>query len=80
VHGISFEALSDFDWTKAFVEEDDRRDYGELRFRVLAPIGGRVHMLIFTPREGRIHVISLRKANKREVRIHAAQTEPKIHA
>ncbi|MGQ0658985.1 MAG: BrnA antitoxin family protein [Chromatiales bacterium] len=33
-----------------------------------------LHMLVFTPRAGRIHVISLRKANRREARRYETQT------
>lgn len=39
-------------------------------------IGDRLHMLVFTPREGAVHVISLRKANERERTRYAAQTRP----
>ena len=63
LRGISFECAVDFDWSLALVFEDWRRDYGELRYRALGLIAGRLHMLVFTRREDRIHVISLRKAN-----------------
>ncbi|MBP9592613.1 MAG: BrnT family toxin [Steroidobacteraceae bacterium] len=36
-------------------------------------ITGRLHALVFTPRAGRVHVISLRKANRREIRLYEAQ-------
>ena len=75
VHGIPFEAVDEFDWSLALIVEDSRRDYGERRYRALGPIEDRLHVLIFTPREGRVHVISLRKANKREIRSYAAQTQ-----
>jgi uncharacterized protein len=35
-----------------------------------------LHMLLFSPRETTIHVISLRKANKREVKRYEAQAQP----
>ncbi|MCY1400682.1 hypothetical protein D3C76_542350 [compost metagenome] len=65
--GLSFELASDFDWSTALVLEDQRQDYGERRFQALGFIGERLHMLVFTPRAGAVHIISLRKANKREV-------------
>ena len=40
-------------------------------------IESRLYVLVYTPREGRAHVISLRKANKREVRRHANQAKNK---
>ena len=73
--GIRFEAAADFDWSRALVVEDRRKDYGERRFQALGFIGERLHMMVFTPREGRLHVISLRKANQREVRGYESQAQ-----
>jgi hypothetical protein len=56
------------DWTTALIWEDTREDYGELRYCVLGFIENRLHSVVFTPREGRPRVISLGKANKREVK------------
>ena len=78
-HGIAMERALEFDWDDALVTEDIRRDYGERRNRALGYIALRLHMLVYTPRSGRIHVISLRKANKREVRRHAEETKAKTH-
>jgi hypothetical protein len=55
------------------VVEDTRNDYGEPRFQALGFIEGRLHMLVFTPRVDETHVISLRKANKREVKRYEAK-------
>jgi uncharacterized DUF497 family protein len=54
-----------------------RMDYGEPRYQALGLIGDRLHMLVFTPRADRLHIISLRKANQREIRHyeHKAQTK-----
>lgn len=71
--GLSFELVEEFEWDSALVVEDARRDYGELRFQALGLIADRLHALVFTPRAGRVHVISLRKANRREVRLYEAQ-------
>jgi uncharacterized protein len=76
-HGISLELASEFDWAGAFNVEDVRLDYGEQRFQSFGLIGSRVYVLIHTPREGRVHVISLRKANKREVRRYENQAQNK---
>ena len=65
--GLSFELVRAFDWSAALVLEDQRNDYGERRFQALGFIGDRLYMLVSTPRPGAVHVISLRKANKREV-------------
>jgi len=66
-HGLSLERATDFDFTTASLSEDTRYAYAEPRFRALGTIGGRVHVLIFTPRGTSVRVISLRKANSREV-------------
>lgn len=77
--GLSFARAADFDWACALVLEDSRREYGEPRFQALGFIDDRLHMLVFTPRAGKIHVISLCKANDREMRRYEeAQTKPRI--
>lgn len=73
--GISFEQAARFDWDGALIIEDTPQDYGERRFQALGHIGEQLHILVFTPRSGRAHVISLRRANKREVRRYEAQTQ-----
>jgi hypothetical protein len=67
-HGIDFAAATSFEWERSIIWEDIRRDYGERRFLALAKIAGRVHLMVYTPRGGYLRIISLRKANRREVR------------
>ena len=71
--GISFELAAEFEWDSALIVEDLRKHYGERRFQALGLIGDRLHMMVFTPRANKAHVISLRKANKREVKRYEAQ-------
>ncbi len=66
--GLPFIAVEHFDWEKAILTEDNRFEYPERRFIALGKIGQRVHVMCFTPIEEGIRVISLRKANPREVR------------
>ena len=66
-HGVDFSAIESFDWEQAIVERDERRDYAEARYAALGPIDGRLHVVVFTIRGGNYRIISLRKANKREV-------------
>lgn len=73
--GLPFALADDFDWSVALVAEDTREDYGERRYQALGFIQEHLHMLVFTPRDGAVHVISLRRANHRERTRHAAQTE-----
>jgi uncharacterized DUF497 family protein len=65
--GLSFEAAAEFDFEKSLVYVDDRRDYGEVRYVALGPLNERLHVLCFTEMPEGIRVISLRKANQREV-------------
>ena len=74
-HGVSLSEAADFEWDTAMVWPDTRRDYGEARMVALGYIGLRIMALVFVdrppeqPTERR--VISLRKANSREVRRYA---------
>jgi uncharacterized DUF497 family protein len=67
-HGIDFSAANDFEWNTALVLPDLRHDYGETRIVAFGKIGERLHVLVYTPRGPLTHVISLRKANEREIR------------
>lgn len=69
--GFSFELAAELDLSVAIVREDQRRDYGERRYRAVGYISDRLFVLVFTPRGSRIHVISLRKANAREQKKYA---------
>ena len=49
------------------IEVDDRFDYGETRLVGFAPIGHRLYCVVFTERGDACHIISLRKANRKEI-------------
>ncbi|MFM6992372.1 MAG: BrnT family toxin [Rhodoferax sp.] len=66
--GLPFSLVMRLEWESALIKEDTRKDYSEQRFRVLGLIDGRLHGMVFTPRADKVHVISLRKANNREVK------------
>lgn len=74
-HGLAFADAMDFDWSTAFVEADQRYAYGEHRYRAYGPLYGRIVVLVFTMRSGACRIISLRKANSREVRRYEQQCE-----
>ena len=50
------------------VVRDDRKDYGEVRYNMLAKVNGRVFHITFTERGEILWIISARKANQREQR------------
>lgn len=72
--GLPFSAAAEFDFETAWFLVDNRHDYGETRIRALGLIDNRVHSLVFTETATGIRVISLRKANQREVRRYEQET------
>ena len=74
-HGVSLAEAAGFEWGAAVVWPDTRQDYCEARMVALGYIGLRIMALVFVdrppdkPTERRI--ISLRKANTREVNRYA---------
>ena len=66
-HGLSLAAAAELSWDEALVWIDDRADYGELRMVALAPIGDILFFVAFVDREPARRIISLRRANRREV-------------
>ncbi|WP_330995914.1 BrnT family toxin [Cupriavidus necator] len=56
------------------LEIDDRKPYGETRYIAYGPIGRRLYCPVFTIRGNTLRVISLRKANSREVRDYEQET------
>ena len=68
LRGLSFEFAADFELADAVVLVDDRRDYGEVRYRAFGQLDGRLHALVFAETARGIRVISLRRANNREVK------------
>ena len=69
-HGLDFVDVTDFNWDSAVIMEDTRRDYSETRYIAYGFLQGRLSVLVFTPRSESIRVISLRKANSREVKLY----------
>ena len=66
-HGLSLAAAAELRWEAALVWIDDRANYGEARMVALAPIGDILYFAAFVDRESTRRVISLRRANRREV-------------
>jgi hypothetical protein len=70
-HGVSLALAARLEWALLLAGADDRHVYGEVRMIGFAPIGERVYCVVFTDRGQDRRVISLRKANSREVRRYA---------
>ncbi|EYS96155.1 hypothetical protein CF68_21600 [Cupriavidus sp. SK-4] len=72
-HGVSLALAARFDWPNLLAGIDDRADYRELREIGFGVIDERLYCVVFTQRGNAMHIISLRKANKREVRNYVDQ-------
>ena len=66
-HGVDFAAMEHFDWDRALVLADVRFDYAEPRLSALSLIGHRLYFAVFTIERRTVRIISLRKANNREI-------------
>ena len=73
-HGVSLSLALQIDWPEVMTKPDTRQDYGEVREIGYAVIDDRLYCVVFTQRADKMHVISLRKANSREVRNYVEQT------
>lgn len=67
-HGMDFELAYQFDWSVAVVEQDERFDYGETRYRAFGRIRGKGYCLAFTFRDASIRIISMRPMHEKETR------------
>jgi uncharacterized DUF497 family protein len=72
-HGVSLALAGELDWDAALVWVDERFEYGEIRVIALAPKTGILYYVAFVDRGEVRRVISLRRANRREVK-HYAQS------
>ncbi|MBO9332378.1 hypothetical protein A6B37_02515 [Achromobacter sp. HZ01] len=70
-HGVSLAAAEWFEWDEALVREDMRREYGERRMIALGYIDVRLYCVVYVDRNDERRIISLRKANSREVNLYA---------
>jgi uncharacterized DUF497 family protein len=68
---LDFADAVNLDLLTATTRVDSRRPYGETRFVSTGYLGGQLCVLVWTLRERRLRVISLRKANDREKKTYA---------
>ena len=66
VRGLDFADAAEVIESAVYEFVDRRRDYGEVRITTIGLLKDRMVVVVWTPREGRYHVISMRKANERE--------------
>ena len=63
-HQIDFSSIHAFEWTNSVRYPSPR--FGEMRWMAIGFIADRLHCVIYTDREGRRRIISMRKANARD--------------
>ena len=67
-HGVSLALAAELDWEAALVWVDERFEYGESRMIALAPKTAILYCVAFVERGDVCRPISLRRANRREVK------------
>ena len=67
-HGLSLDMVEELDWESALVWVDDRFEYNERRMIALAPKTEILYFVAFVDRAQTRRIISLRRANRREVK------------
>ena len=67
---LPFGLASRFDFETAKLWQDTRREYPEDRWVAIGYLDNRLHVLMFSPTQREIRIISFRKANPREGKYH----------
>lgn len=67
-HGVSLAMAVELDWDAALVWVDKRFEYDEIRMIALAPRTEILYYVAFVDRGEMRRIISLRRANRREVK------------
>lgn len=70
-HGLDFATIHRFDWETAIVAHSPRSD--EDRWTALGFIDRALCCVVYTQRHGRLRLISLRKASRKERQAYATQ-------
>lgn len=69
-HGVSLALAAEIEWCDVLCVPDTRRDYGEVREIGFSVIAQRLYVVVFVQRGEVMRIISLRKANSREVKLY----------
>lgn len=66
-HGLSLGDAKNLEWSFSLCWIDTRKDYGEERFVALVPMSDRLYCVVYVELKMSKRIISLRKANNREI-------------
>lgn len=72
-HGIDFVDVATIFESDTVIVEDSRFDYSEQRWLALGLLNGRVVVVVYTERNRKLRIISIRKATKYEQRTYFEQ-------
>lgn len=73
-HGVPLSMANELDWEAALVWVDERFEYNEVRMIALAPKTATLYYVAFVDKGQVRRVISLRRANRREVKYYVENT------
>jgi uncharacterized DUF497 family protein len=68
--GLDFADVVYFDRDSIVIDRDSRQEYGEPRYNWTGTLDGVLCRVCWTPRHGRMRIISMRKANDRERKVY----------
>ena len=54
LRALPFERVAEFDFDTALIVADDRRDYGEVRYRAIGRLRGEIAAVVFTIRHDKL--------------------------
>ena len=74
-HGVSLAMAAELDWDAAWVWVDERIGYNEMRMIALAPKTDILYGVAYVDRGDVRRIISLRRANRREVKHYVENDE-----
>jgi len=74
-HGIDFIDSAKIFRNSWVIKQDERTDYGERRWLGLGRLENIIIVMVFTKRNEKTRIISIRKANKQERRIYFEKTK-----
>ena len=69
-HGFYLYEVEDFAWEAAVFIEDERYEYGERRYRAIAPLRNELCTVVFTERDTALRIISVRASSRKERRLY----------
>lgn len=75
-HGVSLTFATHLEWDWLQAKPDNRKDYGEQRMIGYVPVLDRVYCVVYIDRDDERRIVSLRKANKREVKRYEIHISP----